>query len=145
MITIRFGARDDARALSELMHQSHAYRGRYASILEGYAVTPDQIDKDIFHVADLDGAIAGFCSLTLGDEPELDLLFVAEHAQGTGLGARLFQHMADDARRRGIASVKIVSHPPAVGFYEKMGAKIVGTRPPSGKVAWERPILKLDI
>ncbi|HWU17318.1 MAG TPA: GNAT family N-acetyltransferase [Devosia sp.] len=133
----------EAQTLTTLMHQSSAYAGDYASILDGYAVTSGQIDTDIFYVADLDGAIAGFYSLTLGDEPELDLMFVADHAQGMGLGAKLFQHMAAEAQRRGIAAIKIVSHPPSVGFYQRMGATIVGTQPPNMRVKWERPILRL--
>lgn len=140
---IRPAERGDAQTLTTLMHQSSAYADKYASILDGYAVTPGQIDTDIFYVADLDGAIAGFYSLTLGDEPELDLMFIADHAQGMGLGAKLFQHMTAEAQRRGIAAIKIVSHPPSVGFYQRMGATIVGTLPPNMKARWERPILRL--
>ena len=145
MYAIRPAERGDAEALTALMHESSAYSGAYASILDGYAITPSQIADDVFYIAGHDGVIAGFYSLTLGDEPELDLMFVADRAQGTGLGARLFRHMVAEARRRGIASVKIVSHPPSVGFYQRMGATMVGTKPPSKKVTWERPILKLVI
>ncbi|UXN73652.1 GNAT family N-acetyltransferase [Devosia sp. A8/3-2] len=145
LLAIRPAERGDAQTLTTLMHQSSAYAGAYASILDGYAITPDQIDNDIFYVADLDAAIAGFYSLTLGDEPELDLMFIADHAQGTGLGAELFQHMTAEARRRGIASITIVSHPPSVGFYQRMGATIVGTKAPNMKARWERPILRLVI
>ncbi|MFK4811742.1 GNAT family N-acetyltransferase [Devosia sp. ZW T5_3] len=145
MVIIRPAERGDAQTLTTLMHQSSAYAGTYASILDGYAVTPEQIDGDIFYVADLEGAIAGFYSLTLGDEPELDLMFIADHAQGMGLGARLFQHMIAQAQGRGIASITIVSHPPSVGFYQRMGATITGTKAPNVKVSWERPILRLVV
>ncbi|HWV21469.1 MAG TPA: GNAT family N-acetyltransferase [Devosia sp.] len=145
MLTIRPAEPADATALTELMHASSAYSGTYARILEGYAITPAQLDTDIFYVALLDDAIAGFYSLTLAGEPELDLLFVADSAQGTGLGKTLFQHMADQARRRGLSAVKIVSHPPSVGFYQRMGATITGTQKPSAKVTWERPILTLTL
>lgn len=145
MLKIRPAERGDAKALTQLMHQSSAYGGNYASILDGYAVTPAQIDAEVFYVADFQGDIAGFYSLTLADEPELDLMFVADHAQGTGIGAKLFQHMAAEAKRRGIPSIKIVSHPPSVGFYQRMGATIVGIKPPTIKVTWARPILNLAI
>ena len=145
MYTIRPAERGDAEALTTLMHASSAYGGSYASILDGYSVTPAQIEADVFYLAERDGVVAGFYSLTLGDEPELDLMFVADHAQGTGLGASLFRHMATEAKRRGIASVKIVSHPPSVGFYQRMGATIVGTKPPSKKVTWRRPVLHLTL
>jgi hypothetical protein len=51
--------------------------------------------------------------------------------------------MQAEAARLGIASVRIVSHPPAVGFYERMGASRVGVRPPSGRITWCRPVLEL--
>lgn len=136
---------DNAEALTELMRGSAAYHGNYASILKGYAVTPAQIEQDVFHVAERDGTLCGFYSLTLHGEPELDLMFVADDFQGSGVGSMLFRHMIAEARRRAIASVKIVSHPPSVGFYEAMGAVVVGTKPPTAKAAWSRPILSLAI
>ncbi len=77
---------------------------------------------------------------------ELDLFFVADDAQGRGVGDRLIAHMPAEARRRGLASVRVVSHPPALPFYLRMGARRTGTipaRPP--KVRWERPELRFDV
>lgn len=127
------------------MHASSAYSGRYSSILDGYAVTRSQIAQDMFFVADRNGEICGFYSLTLEGEPELDLMFVADGAQGIGLGAMLFQHMKSEAKRRGVSTVKIISHPPSVGFYQTMGAIIIGTKAPTTKATWSRPILTLSI
>lgn len=145
MITIRPAIPDDAEALTELVHSSAAYGGSYASILDGYAVTPAQMEKDVFHVAERDGELCGFYSLTLEGEPELDLMFVADSVQGSGLGSMLFRHMTGEAKRRGIAAIKIVSHPPSVGFYQAMGAIVTGTKAPTTKAAWSRPILLLTI
>ena len=39
--------------------------------------------------------------------------------------------------------VKIVSHPPSVGFYKHIGAVETGSKPPAGRVTWARPILML--
>jgi GNAT superfamily N-acetyltransferase len=118
----------------------HAY-----SILDGYAVTPSQLERDVFYIAEREGALCGFYSLTLVGEPELDLMFVADAVQGSGLGSMLFRHMMEEARRRGLVSIKIVSHPPSVGFYKAMGAVVVGTKPPTMKATWSRPILSLAI
>ncbi|WP_394663509.1 GNAT family N-acetyltransferase [uncultured Sphingomonas sp.] len=145
VVTIRPATADDANALTELMHGSAAYRGRYASILDGYAITPEQIAKDVFRVAEQYDARSGFYSLALAGEPELDLMFVADSAQGKGIGALLFRHMMGEARRRGVSVLKIVSHPPSVGFYQAMGATIIGTKPPTAKATWSRPILSLTI
>lgn len=142
---IRRASPDDAQALTDLMQASRAYEGGYRSILDGYAVTREQIARDVIYLADQNGQVVGFYSLTLASEPELDLLFVADGAQGTGLGNLLIQHMKEQARQRGIQNVKIVSHPPSVGFYQRMGAAIIGTAPPTKKVTWTRPILSLAI
>jgi len=141
---IRRATAADTLSLTRFMQDSPAYRGDYARILEGYQVTADQIGRDLIFLAEAEGRLLGFYSLMLGDEPELDLLFVAEAAQGTGLGRRLFAHMKDEARARGLAVVKIVSHPPSVGFYQRLGAKLIGVKPPSPpRVSWVRPVLIL--
>ncbi len=127
------------------MHGSAAYRGSYAGILDGYVVTPAQIEQDVFHVAERGDELCGFYSLTLEGEPELDLMFVADSVQGGGLGSMLFQHMTGEAKRRGIAAIKIVSHPPSVGFYQAMGAIVTGSKAPTAKAMWSRPILSLTI
>lgn len=142
--TIRRAELGDLPALNALMHASSAYAGEYARILEGYDVTEAQIASDVVVLAERLGVVAGFYSLVTAPQPELDLMFVADAAQGSGLGRALFAHMRAEALARGIGEVKIISHPPALPFYERMGAIRVGESPPHGKATWARPILKLD-
>lgn len=144
--TIRRATAGDADRLTALMQASSAYQGRYASILDGYRVTADYITRHlVFVAADEAGRPIGFYSLVL-QPPELDLAFVADDAQGTGLGRRLVEHMIGQAREAGLAEVRVVSHPPAEGFYRRMGAERVGTLAPSPpKVAWERPDLRFTV
>jgi GNAT superfamily N-acetyltransferase len=145
-IRIRRARTDDAAALTTLMHACSAYEGEYAAILAGYAISPAQIARDAMFVAEESGALPGFYSLcNVASEPELDLLFVSDVAQGRGIGALLFGHMLDTARALEIANIKIVSHPPAEGFYRRMGAKRIGTSAPSGRVGWPRPILTVEL
>jgi GNAT superfamily N-acetyltransferase len=128
------------------MHSSAAYQGRYARILNGYELTVQQVQNDHVFLATEREVLQGFYSLTgLSSEPELDLLFVVDSSQGSGIGAALFAHMRGIASELGVSSIKIVSHPPAVGFYTRMGAKVVGLKAPSGRVTWERPVLMLEI
>jgi GNAT superfamily N-acetyltransferase len=135
----------DLPALNRLMQASRAYEGEYRRMLDGYIIAADQIARDHVVLADRDGEVLGFYSLITGREPELDLMFVTDGAQGTGLGARLFRHMQAEAARLDLSSVRIVSHPPAAGFYERMGAVRVGTRPGGGRITWERPVLVLPV
>jgi GNAT superfamily N-acetyltransferase len=128
-VIIRRATAEDAPALSSLMHNSAAYQGRYARILDGYELTAQQMQNDHVFLATEREALQGFYSLTgLSSEPELDLLFVVDSSQGSGIGAALFEHMRGIARELGLSSIKIVSHPPAVGFYTRMGAKVVGLK-----------------
>jgi N-acetylglutamate synthase-like GNAT family acetyltransferase len=144
-LVIRRASVSDAAALTQLMHTSSAYKGDYARILEGYGVTPEQIADDAVYLAERAGRLVGFYSLIPGASPELDLMFVTDTMQGTGVGRRLFEHMQAKAAELGITNVKIVSHPPAVDFYQRMGAVRVGAKSPSSRITWERPILDLPI
>lgn len=144
MHVIRRAHADDASALTALMHASQAYQGRYVAMLQGYAVSAAQIARDEIYVYEENGDIGGFYALTgPADDAELDLLFVADNLQGQGVGARLVAHLRQRAQALGMGALCIVSHPPAEAFYLRMGAVRVGVRPASGRVAWDRPELRL--
>ncbi|TWP45986.1 GNAT family N-acetyltransferase [Lentzea tibetensis] len=134
-----------ADELTELVLSSKAYEGDYASILDGYRVTAGYVERNVVFLAERNGEVLGFYGLVV-DSAELDIMFVANEAQGLGVGALLVEHMLDQARQRGISAVRVVSHPPAAGFYERMGARRIGVipaRPP--EVRWERPELVFDV
>ena len=136
---------EDSDALNAIAQSSSSYSGQYRAILDGYEITPDQIDADEVYVAEQRGNIIGYFSLIVAPEPELDLLFVANEAQGTGVGRALFKRLIAVAQGLGLTSLKIVAHPPSAGFYERMGAKRTGTEAPNERVTWERPILSLAV
>lgn len=139
---IRRATAADHGAINEIVQGSSAYQGAYRPMLDGYEVTERQIVGEETWLAE-DGDVLGFYSLVLGDQPELDLMFVADAAQGRGVGRVLFDHMRALAKARGAGSVKIVSHPPALNFYRRMGAIEVGLAYPVGNVTWARPVLLL--
>ncbi|MGW4256100.1 GNAT family N-acetyltransferase, partial [Streptomyces californicus] len=126
---------------------ARAYEGPYASMVEGYRVGPDYIEAHRVFVAadDTTDRVLGFYALVL-DPPELDLMFVADEAQGRGIGRLLAAHLREEARAAGLAGVRIVSHPPAEGFYRSIGAEPVGTvRADPPAVRWDRPELLLRV
>ena len=143
--TLRRAVGSDVPALNALIKASRAYQGEFAPMLEGYAITAAQVDQDHYVVAEQAGEILGFYSLIVEGEPELDLMFVADSAQGTKLGSRLFEDMAAQARSRGIDAVKIVANPPAERFYLRMGTERIGTKLPKGRITWRQPILYLRL
>lgn len=73
-------------------------------------------------------------------------MFVADDAQGLGIGRLLIAHLRGEAQLAGLTGVRIVSHPPAEGFYRSVGALRTGTavaNPPA--VMWDRPELTLPV
>ena len=145
---IRRAVAADAERLTALTQASGAYAGPFRAILDGYVITPAQIERDEVHVAvDPDGDVLGYYSLVIDpvDGAELDLLFVDDTAQGRGLGALLFAHMRQRADACGVSRVRIVSHPPSESFYLRMGAVRIGEQPPRGRVTWARPLLELAV
>ncbi len=143
---IRRAVEQDAEPLTALVQGADAYRGQYTSIISGYRVTADYIDRhQVFTAVDPTGRLLGFYALVL-DPPELDLIFVADDAQGMGVGRLLVEHMMGQAREAGLADVRVVSHPPAEKFYRRLGAERVGTvAPVPPKVMWERPELRFAV
>ncbi|HMF09558.1 MAG TPA: GNAT family N-acetyltransferase [Thermoanaerobaculia bacterium] len=143
---IRRAVLADAPALTRLMQESSAYHGAYRTILDGYVVSERQIRASQVYLAERNSAVLGFYRLVLTEaEGELDLMFVADAAQGQGLGTALFRHMREVAGALKCPRVMIVSHPPAESFYLRMGAIRIATRLPDGKVTWPRPVLVLPL
>lgn len=145
-MSVRRATARDAKRLTGLVRSSSAYEGPYAPMIAGYRVGPDYIETHrVFLAAAPDGRLLGFYALLL-TPPELDLMFVADAVQGLGVGRRLIDHMKAEARAAGIRSVRVVSHPPAEGFYRGVGAERVGTvaaNPPA--VMWDRPELVIGV
>jgi GNAT superfamily N-acetyltransferase len=145
-VTIRRASPHDAERLTGLCRASSAYRGIYAAAILQVQVTPEYITQHlVFTATDREDHLLAFYSL-IRDPPELDLMFVADQAQGQGLGRFLVDHMSQQARAAGLARVRVVSHPPAEGFYHRAGAQRTGTvpaKPP--KTTWDRPELWFTI
>ncbi|QGV82214.1 GNAT family N-acetyltransferase [Streptomyces ficellus] len=148
-VRIRRATARDAKRLTALVRRSGAYEGPYAPMVAGYRVGPDYIEAHEVHVAVGEDEeverVLGFYALVLAP-PELDLMFVADAAQGLGVGRALVAHMTGRARAAGVSDVRVVSHPPAEGFYRSVGARRVGTvyaNPPA--VMWDRPELVIAV
>ncbi|MFH9010794.1 GNAT family N-acetyltransferase [Streptomyces sp. NPDC017943] len=146
---VRRAVARDAKRLTRLVRGSRAYEGHYAAMVAGYRVGADYIEThEVFVAVDADdpaGRVLGFYALLLVP-PELDLLFVDNGAQGRGIGRLLVAHMKAQARAAGLDRVRVVSHPPAEGFYLSSGARPTGTVPANPPaVPWDRPELQFPI
>ena len=141
---IRPAQESDCAALTELMMRSNAYEGRYRSIIANYPVTPAMVRTGETWVIEHEGEIAGFYRLDIAGA-ELDLMFVDDRRQGSGVGRMLFEHMLAVAAENGLTVVKIVSHPPTVEFYRRMGATEIGVSRAKQPDGWDRPVLQLAV
>ncbi|MFD8690115.1 GNAT family N-acetyltransferase [Streptomyces sp. NPDC059651] len=146
-VGIRRAAARDAKRMTRLVRTSRAYEGPYAPMVAGYRVGHDYVEthRVFAAVGESTDRLLGFYALIL-DPPELDLMFVADDAQGAGVGRLLIGHLKDAAFEAGLTEVRIVSHPPAEGFYTSVGARRTGTvraAPPA--VMWDRPELVLPV
>ncbi|MFF2523387.1 GNAT family N-acetyltransferase [Streptomyces liangshanensis] len=165
-VRVRRATARDARRLTRIVRSSRAYEGPYAPMIAGYRIGPDYIEAHEVFVAEEagkageaeeagtpgtpgragdPGRVLGFYALLL-TAAELDLMFVADDAQGRGVGRLLVAHLTDRARGAGLSAVRIVSHPPSEGFYLSVGARRTGTeyaRPPA--VMWDRPEMILPV
>ncbi|MFH8575498.1 GNAT family N-acetyltransferase [Streptomyces zaomyceticus] len=143
--TVRRATADDSKRLTRLVRTSRAYRGDYAAMVEGYQVGGAYIEHHpVFVAVDGSDRVLGFYAL-LVDDAELDLAFVADSAQGRGIGRLLMEHMTGHAEAAGLRAVRVVAHPPAEEFYLRTGAVRTGTVPPTGHIHWDRPELRYDI
>jgi GNAT superfamily N-acetyltransferase len=79
-------------------------------------------------IADDDGEAVGWVAVLPPEDGtcELDDLWIDEPAIGRGAGTALFRFASDQARAWGATSLRWESDPNAVGFYERMGAEVVG-------------------
>jgi predicted N-acetyltransferase YhbS len=143
---IRRATVDQAGALTSRCRGGSGHRGRFAQAVATVEVTPAYLAEHLVFVAvERTGALLGHYAL-IRDPAELDMLFVADAAQGRGIGRALVGHLLDQARQSGSSTVRVVSHPPAEPFYLRMGARRTGTVPADPPLStWERPELRFEV
>jgi GNAT superfamily N-acetyltransferase len=129
---VRAALPSEAPALTALAIRSKAHWGYDAAFMERAAedleITPGLIEGATVFVAESGADVLGFYVLAVADGvPMLRDLWVEPAAIGTGVGAGLWAHMLEQARRLGYRTLRIQSEPNAEGFYVKMGARRVGS------------------
>jgi len=146
-LSFRRASASDAKALSSLAMRSKALWGYDEAFMdlcvEELTVTPDMIASREVWIAASDAEAAspiGFYTLILPDQPseqadlgELFLFFAEPAAKGTGVGGKMWRHMEAQLLAHDLKGVAFDADPFAEGFYQHMGAKIVG-RSPSGSI-----------
>lgn len=132
-------APDQFQAINSLILRSKAHWGYDAGMMEIMArvlrLDPDAAAEGRAIAGWIAGAPAGLAQLGAPEEDahgrtmELQLLFIAPEAIGTGLGRTLYLWALEQARAAEADRLGILSDPNARGFYSAMGARFIEDRP----------------
>jgi GNAT superfamily N-acetyltransferase len=139
---VRRARAGEHEALSDLAVRSKAHWGYPPELIEAWrADLAVPADGPEVWVADLPGrdAPAGVLVLAGG---EVDMLFVDPGAMGHGVGRALWEHALERARALGWSELLVEADPNARGFYEAMGAEVVGERPSAVVPGRALPLLR---
>jgi GNAT superfamily N-acetyltransferase len=123
---------EDADMLTRIAHAAKRHWGYPENWIESWrdvlTMRPEFIIGNISYCAVEDDRVIGFYVLTKEDDGiHLDHLWILPSRMRRGIGQVLFEHAAAEARKLGVASIKIEADPNAEGFYQRMGAARVGT------------------
>jgi ribosomal protein S18 acetylase RimI-like enzyme len=155
-VVVRRARADDAPVLSAIARAAKARWGYPPEWLaawdEDLTLTAADIARMTVYVADgsegTEPTAVGVAALDRrGDDWSLEHLWVTPGAEGRGIGRTLFARVMRDVRMRGGSTITIVSDPNAVGFYERMGARVqdVVPAPMPGAPARTLPRLTLHL
>lgn len=136
-IQVRLAQPNEAPLLSDLIFRSKAHWGYAAALMDLWRsqlqIAPETIVHNPVAVAEdtqthrLLG-VAHLCPPTSEGEALLEDLFVDPDAMGRGVGSLLWRWAVAEARSMGARALVLDADPHAQGFYERMGAVVVGAR-----------------
>lgn len=124
---------DDAAALTEIAFAAKRHWGYPEQWIESWrellTVPPQFIATHETYIAMVENRPVAFYALG-AKERRLELLhlWVLPTAMGRGIGRGLFFHALERTRELGFRELKIESDPNAEGFYQRMGARRIGSR-----------------
>jgi GNAT superfamily N-acetyltransferase len=131
--TLRLARTAECGSLTALALRSKAYWGYDPVFLQAcrdeLTVRPAATSAGRVVVLVEEDTPLGFYALSPGDrrdEAEISLFFVEPAVIGRGIGRALWDHAVTKARAEGLARLKVLSDPFALGFYRAMGATLSG-------------------
>jgi GNAT superfamily N-acetyltransferase len=144
-VTVRAAAAADVPRMREVARAAKGHWGYDEEQLRAWAAGLEYPAHREHWVAECKGVVVAYASLLPRDDDvcELDDLWVAPEFIGRGIGSVLFAHAVERARECGATAVRWEADPNAVGFYERMGASIVGTT--VGSWGRELPVMRLEL
>ena len=124
---------EDADVLTEIAFSAKRHWGYPERWIQSWrdilTMRPESIAANVAYSAMEDDRAVGFYLLTTeSDGLHLDHLWIMPSAMGRGIGRALFEHAVEQASVLGFRVIKIEADPNAEGFYQRMGARRVGTQ-----------------
>jgi ribosomal protein S18 acetylase RimI-like enzyme len=131
LLEVRRATPDQAEALTQIAFTSKRHWGypeRWIQIWSPLlTIFPEFIETNDTYVACINEKPVGFCAISIEEgRASVEHLWVLPAYMGKGIGAALFRHMISRCKDLGVGVLEIESDPNAQGFYECMGAKVVG-------------------
>ncbi len=153
MVTLRAAQPEEAQALSDIARAAKAHWGYDEAQLNSWAselsYSPDYIRDHWMMVAEHSGekprTLLGVCALEpFGDQLEIAGMWVLPDSIGQGVGKALLKEALFHCREQGVATLRLLSDPHAVGFYEAAGAVLIGHErgSPKGRLL---PLMHFDV
>ena len=132
MIGFRRATPADAVGLTELTLASKAYWGYDQDFMDrarpSLTVTRDYLDANECWIAESDEDAVGWFSLVRQTGGVLlDNFFVDPAHIGSGVGRLMWQESLARAEASGATRLTLEADPNAAGFYEQMGARLIGS------------------
>ena len=149
-IVVRPARLEEIDDLTGICMRSKAHWGYDAAFMrnsrDALTVKSGRIAGGDVLVAELAGEPVGVAAIAPDDDGfEIELFFVDPGAMGHGVGTRLFRALAAHADARGISRLIILSDPNAAPFYEKMGARKIGSAPSESIPGRSLPLYEIDL
>jgi GNAT superfamily N-acetyltransferase len=150
-VQIRPAKSGEAELLAAVAWAAKASWGYSVAQLESWreslTLTEESLRGAPTYVAEVQGEVAGFYQLSVGDEVvELEHLWVHPRFMRRGVGRALLEHSAAYLAGVGVTSLHVDSDPNAEPFYAACGAVRVGEHaaPVQGQPNRVRPLLRLS-
>ncbi len=137
-------------AINAMIRRSKAHWGYDQEFLdacrEELAFTTERLASGRVRVTGEPGWVTGTVEISLdGKSANIGKLFVDPQAIGSGAGRMLYEWALNFSRQHNAGHMMIESDPFAQGFYEKMGAVIIG-KVPSGSISGRfLPLLRHEL
>lgn len=123
----------DINRLRTIAYHSEAHWGYDETFMgifeERFNITEEFLSHNPVYAAAKGDETVGFWGMHSGEEgDELEYFYIAPSYLNQGLGKIMWHHLIAWCADQGIDAFTFVTSPQAAGFYEKMGAVIVGER-----------------